>query len=140
MKKVLVSFLLAFCMLLAAGCGTDASEELSSVHLESSAKTPAATEEIAQDASDEVVEHELAEALVQPDSSTDEGGYDEQLAENESYDVEVYEEPEQETMVWIPRSGSKYHSSEYCSNMKDPSRVTLSEAERRGFEPCKKCY
>lgn len=43
-------------------------------------------------------------------------------------------------MVWIPRTGKRYHSSERCSNMKDPSRVTLAEAERRGFTPCKKCY
>ena len=31
-------------------------------------------------------------------------------------------------MVWIPRTGKRYHSSERCSNMKDPSRVTLAEA------------
>ena len=43
-------------------------------------------------------------------------------------------------MVWIPRTGKRYHSSERCSNMKDPSRVTLAKAERRGFTPCKKCY
>lgn len=50
-------------------------------------------------------------------------------------------EPErQEEMVWIPRTGSKYHSSSSCSNMKNPSQVTLDEAIRRGYEPCKKCY
>jgi competence protein ComEC len=53
-------------------------------------------------------------------------------------------EPEQPTtnsvMVWIPNSGSKYHSKSSCSNMKNPTQVTLEEAERRGFTPCKKCY
>lgn len=43
-------------------------------------------------------------------------------------------------MVWIPKSGKKYHSSKSCSNMKNPSQVTIEEAERLGFEPCKKCY
>lgn len=43
-------------------------------------------------------------------------------------------------MVWIPRTGKRYHSNKRCSNMKNPSYVTLTEAERRGFTPCKKCY
>ena len=43
-------------------------------------------------------------------------------------------------LVWIPNSGSKYHARSSCSNMKNPSQVTKSEAEQRGYEPCKKCY
>ena len=43
-------------------------------------------------------------------------------------------------MVWIPNSGSKYHSHSGCSNMKNPTQVTKSEAENRGFEACKKCW
>lgn len=53
-------------------------------------------------------------------------------------------EPEQpaaqEAMVWIPRTGSKYHSNSNCSNMKNPTQVTISEATSMGYEPCKKCY
>ncbi len=56
--------------------------------------------------------------------------------------------PEQETnnstgssnLVWIPNSGSKYHSRSGCSNMKNPTQVSKSEAENRGYEPCKKCW
>ncbi len=48
--------------------------------------------------------------------------------------------PGSSLMVWIPNSGSKYHSSSSCSNMKNPTEVTREEAIRRGFEPCKKCY
>ena len=43
-------------------------------------------------------------------------------------------------MVWIPSSGSKYHSNPGCSNMKNPTQVTKDEAISRGYEPCKKCY
>lgn len=43
-------------------------------------------------------------------------------------------------MVWIPKSGKKYHSNSGCSNMKNPSQVTKEEAEDQGYEPCKKCY
>lgn len=43
-------------------------------------------------------------------------------------------------MVWIPKSGTKYHSYAGCSNMKNPSQVTKEEAESRGYEPCKKCW
>ena len=42
--------------------------------------------------------------------------------------------------VWIPNSGTKYHSKPSCSGMKNPSKVTKEEAIQRGFEPCKKCY
>lgn len=44
-----------------------------------------------------------------------------------------------EPMVWIPKSGSKYHSSPTCSNMKNPQEVTLSQAISRGYDPCKRC-
>jgi len=44
------------------------------------------------------------------------------------------------SMVWIPKTGSKYHNNSGCSNMKNPSQVTIEEAQRRGYEPCKKCY
>lgn len=42
--------------------------------------------------------------------------------------------------VWIPRTGSKYHSSASCSNMKNPSQVSLDTAVAQGFERCKKCW
>lgn len=45
-----------------------------------------------------------------------------------------------ESQVWIPRTGSKYHSNPNCSNMKNPSQVSLSQAQSWGYEPCKKCY
>lgn len=43
-------------------------------------------------------------------------------------------------MVWIPRTGSKYHSNSGCSKMKNPSQISRSEAESMGYEPCKICY
>jgi len=47
----------------------------------------------------------------------------------------------QETMVWIPtKGGKKYHTRAGCSNMDGPEHVTQSEAESRGFTPCKKCH
>ena len=45
-----------------------------------------------------------------------------------------------EEMVWIPSSGTKYHSNSTCSNMKDPTEVPLSEAEAKGFTACKRCW
>ncbi len=44
-------------------------------------------------------------------------------------------------MVWIPTNGGKkYHSHSSCSGMENPSQVTISEAQARGFTPCKRCY
>lgn len=48
MKKVYLSLLLILCMSIMAGCGADFSEEVSSVHLESSAKMSATAEEASQ--------------------------------------------------------------------------------------------
>ncbi len=47
---------------------------------------------------------------------------------------------EEEEMVWIPQSGTKYHSRPNCSNMKDPTQVTKEEAEAAGYTPCKRCH
>lgn len=44
-----------------------------------------------------------------------------------------------EAMVWIPQSGTKYHSRSSCSNMKNPMHVSLSTAVSQGYTPCKKC-
>lgn len=61
--------------------------------------------------------------------------------ENQEPDPEETDSPQsQETMVWIPKSGSKYHSDPECSNMKDPAQVSLSQAESMGYTPCKKCW
>lgn len=43
-------------------------------------------------------------------------------------------------MVWIPNSGSKYHSHSGCSNMKNPRQVTKQDAINQGFDACKKCW
>ena len=43
-------------------------------------------------------------------------------------------------MVWIPRTGHKYHSNPNCSNMKNPSQVPISDAISMGYDACKKCY
>ena len=44
-----------------------------------------------------------------------------------------------EKKVWISAKGKKYHSRSSCSNMSSPQEVTVSEAEKRGYTPCKKC-
>ena len=54
---------------------------------------------------------------------------------NSQDDQETYTE-----MVWIPKTGSKYHRKSSCSNMKNPSQVSKQVAIQRGYEPCKKCY
>lgn len=41
--------------------------------------------------------------------------------------------------VWIPKSGKCYHKKEHCSNMKNPTLVTMQEAIDMGYVPCSKC-
>lgn len=42
--------------------------------------------------------------------------------------------------VYVSKTGSKYHSNPHCSNMKNPTSMTMEEALTRGLEACKKCY
>lgn len=41
--------------------------------------------------------------------------------------------------VWITDSGSRYHKDPQCSRMKDSTELSVSEAQKRGYKPCKKC-
>ncbi len=43
-------------------------------------------------------------------------------------------------MVWITRTGARYHSKSNCGRTKDSWQVTLSEARAKGLTPCGKCY
>lgn len=214
MKKAWISLILTLCLFVMAGCGADLSEGVSSVHLESSANLPAATEEASQSAADVDAEEQeflanlagkipyvgLSEDFIEntivgsydrieesdensdldsdqtayyweandgeydvlevvcesgsivkinklypevywvneaPDFSADKDAYDKNQAEKEA---EAIAEAEQETMVWISRTGSCYHSKQSCSNMKNPTQVTLSKAQGMNKKPCKKCY
>ena len=44
------------------------------------------------------------------------------------------------SMVWIPRTGSKYHSYSGCSGMRNPSYVSISDAIAWGYTACSKCW
>lgn len=49
---------------------------------------------------------------------------------------------ERSQSVYIASSGKgkKYHSNPNCSNMKGATALSVSEAQSRGYSPCKKCY
>ena len=47
---------------------------------------------------------------------------------------------EREPLVWIPRTGEKYHSDPSCSGMDNPTEVPISEAIAQGFTECENCY
>lgn len=48
-------------------------------------------------------------------------------------------QPENEVMVWIPRTGECYHRRANCGNMRDPTEVALSTAQSLGYRPCGNC-
>ncbi len=50
------------------------------------------------------------------------------------------ETTEEEVMVWIPRTGKRYHNNYKCSNMIDPDYVSITYATEYGYTPCKNCY
>ena len=48
-------------------------------------------------------------------------------------------QPGQESLVWVSKSGSKYHRVADCSKMKEPQSMTEAEALAAGKEPCSNC-
>ena len=46
------------------------------------------------------------------------------------------------SMVYITRTGKKYHRTNHCgrTNPENTSYIPLSEAESMGYGPCSKCY
>lgn len=47
---------------------------------------------------------------------------------------------DKETMVWVTETGEKYHSKQSCGRSKGAVQISLSEAEKRGLEPCQLCH
>lgn len=63
----------------------------------------------------------------------------EHLAAEQAAQEAITQQP-QEEMVWIPASGTKYHSRSNCSGMNNPSEVALAQAQAWGYTPCQKCH
>lgn len=93
---------------------------------------------IAKESSEVVTEEVTEQAVTQQEA--------EAVEQQVKKKAQVVEEPAPvsnsggSTMVWIPKSGKKYHSSSSCSNMKNPSQVTIEQAQSLGYTPCSKCY
>lgn len=84
-----------------------------------------------------------------PAESSDTGKESGEAKASETASEEDADEPavsaqsqNQEEMVWLPATGEKYHKIPDCGRMNPDkaTQVTRSEAERRGYEACKKCY
>lgn len=72
-----------------------------------------------------------------------------ELDDFESYEYESYEyeplpsdhfEGEKTEMVYVSRTGSKYHDNPNCSGMVDPEYMSKTAAINLGREPCENCY
>lgn len=50
--------------------------------------------------------------------------------------------PEPKGMVWLPKSGKKYHSKPNCGNMdaKNARQIKLSDAQKKNIQRCSKCF
>lgn len=67
--------------------------------------------------------------------------FEEMLAQGETGSIQMLmaSNSDQPDMVWIPKSGKRYHKTASCSNMSNPQQVTRQQAESRGLTPFKKC-
>lgn len=43
-------------------------------------------------------------------------------------------------MVWVPSTGTKYHSKPTCCNMISPRQIPLEDAKNQGYAECKICH
>ena len=120
------------------GCGTETAENATtksvtqttvSVSKEQTTQSVANTEKVTKEKTTEAVTEKTEAAAPQVEEK-------QQAVEEPG----VSNNSGSSTMVWIPKSGKKYHRSSSCSNMKNPSQVTIEKAQSLGYTPCSKCY
>ena len=135
-RCLLMVIIMSICM--TVGCGTEPAENATtksvaqttvSVSKEQTTQSVANTEKVTKEKTTEAVT-EKTEAVA-PQVEEKQQAVEEPVVSNNSGSS---------TMVWIPKSGKKYHRSSSCSNMKNPSQVTLEKAQSLGYTPCSKCY
>ena len=135
-RCLLMVIIMSICMLV--GCGTETAENATtksvaqttvSVSKEQTTQSVANTEKVTKEKTTEAVTEKTEAAAPQVEEKQQ--AVEEPVVSNNSGSS---------TMVWIPKSGKKYHRSSSCSNMKNPSQVTLEKAQSLGSTPCSKCY
>lgn len=135
-RCLLMVIIMSICMLV--GCGTETAENATtksvaqttvSVSKEQTTQSVANTEKVTKEKTTEAVTEKTEAAAPQVEEKKQ--AVEEPVVSNNSGSS---------TMVWIPKSGKKYHRSSSCSNMKNPSQVTLEKAQSLGYTPCSKCY
>lgn len=135
-RCLLMVIIMSICMLV--GCGTETAENATtksvaqttvSVSKEQTTQSVANTEKVTKEKTTEAVTEKTEAAAPQVEEKQQ--AVEEPVVSNNSGSS---------TMVWIPKSGKKYHRSSSCSNMKNPSQVTLEKAQSLGYTPCRKCY
>ena len=135
-RCLLMVIIMSICMLV--GCGTETAENATtksvaqttvSVSKEQTTQSVANTEKVTKEKTTEAVTEKTEAAAPQVEEKQQ--AVEEPVVSNNSGSS---------TMVWIPKSGKKYHRSSSCSNMKNPSQVTLEKAQSLGYTPCSKCY
>ena len=114
-----------------------AAEEAARKAAEEEAARKAAEEEAAKKAAEEEAAKKAAEEEAAKKAAEEEAA--KKAAEEAAQQQAAAQQP-QEQMVWIPQSGSKYHSKSSCSGMDGPRQIPISQAISRGYEPCKRCY
>ena len=135
-RGLLMVIIMSICMLV--GCGTETAENATtksvtqttvSVSKEQTTQSVANTEKVTKEKTTEAVTEKTEAAAPQVEEKQQ--AVEEPVVSNNSGSS---------TMVWIPKSGKKYHRSSSCSNMKNPSQVTIEKAQSLGYTPCSKCY
>lgn len=135
-RCLLMVIIMSICMLV--GCGTETAENATtksvaqttvSVSKEQTTQSVANTEKVTKEKTTEAVTEKTEAAAPQVEEKQQ--AVEEPVVSNNSGSS---------TMVWIPKSRKKYHRSSSCSNMKNPSQVTLEKAQSLGYTPCSKCY
>lgn len=122
---------------------TIASDSISVTVIDEEAEEQKRLEEEARlKAEEEAKKRAEEEARLKAEEEAAKKAKEERLAAEQAAKEQAKQDTEeiQEEMVWIPSSGSKYHSHSGCSNMKNPTEVTISEAQARGYDACKRCY
>lgn len=129
MKKLLMCLFLIFCILMCSACQKTQEDDISNDTTQAESSKQESTKDEPEKAETTKDEPEKNDTTKNETTKNETTKQEESGSENE-----------EEIMVWVSGSGTKYHSKSSCSNMKSPKQMTLEEAEEQGYEPCKKCH
>lgn len=119
-----------------------AAQEKREAEEKAAAEKAAAEETAKKEAEEKAAAEAAAKKEAEEKAAAEARAAEEKAAEEQKAREQAQQQEKKGSVVYVASSGNgkRYHSNPNCSNMKRVDELSKSEAESRGYTPCKKCY